>query len=145
MTHPLLPGFPVVVQLPVIWGDLDAYGHLNNTVYFRMFESARIQYLEGCRFTDSYERDRIGPILHSTECRFRHALNYPDTVFVGGRAIDIQDDRFTMGYAIVSAALNKIAAEGTGVVVSFDYRQRMKTPIPDDVRAGIHDLEAAPA
>lgn len=141
MAHPLLPGYPILVTLPVQWGDLDAYGHLNNTVYFRMFESARIRYLEACGFIESYEQDRIGAILHSTDCRFRHALNYPDTVVVGGRAIDVQEDRFTMAYAVVSEALQKIAAEGTGVVVSYDYRRRTKTELPDAVRAGIEIVE----
>lgn len=142
MSHPLLPGFPVEVTLPVMWGDLDAYGHLNNTVYFRMFECARIRYLELCGFTDSYEQAGIGAILHSTHCRFRHPLDYPDNVVVGGRTIDIQGDRFTMAYAVVSESLNKVAAEGTGVVVSFDYRNRAKTAIPEAVRAAIDALEA---
>ena len=141
MSHPLLPGYPVQVPLPVIWGDLDAYGHLNNTVYFRMFESARVRYLERCGFTDSYERDGIGAILHSTDCRFRHALTYPDDVVVGGRTIDIKEDRFTMAYAVISRSLNKVAAEGTGVVVSFDYRNRSKTSLPPAVRTGIEALE----
>ena len=42
----LLRGFPGIIELPVSWGEMDAFGHLNNVVYFRYFESARIAALE---------------------------------------------------------------------------------------------------
>lgn len=44
--HQSLEGFPVVIELPVVWGEMDAFAHVNNVVYFRYFESARIAYLE---------------------------------------------------------------------------------------------------
>ena len=100
--HPLLDGFPVVARIPVQWGEMDAYGHVNNTVLFRYFETARIAFLDRCGFLETHERDKVGAILHSTDCRFRRALRYPDTVLVGGRALDVSTDRFTMGYRVVS-------------------------------------------
>ena len=141
MSHPLLSDYPVTVTIPVQWGDIDAYGHVNNTVFFKLFESARIAYLEACGFLDAYENDRIGAILHSTSCRFRHALNFPDHVVVGSRATDIQPDRFEMKYAIVSTMNNHLAGEGAGLIVSFDYARHEKTSIPDAVRRGIEQLE----
>jgi len=41
--------YPVVVDIPVAWGEMDAYGHLNNIVYFRYFETARMAYFERLR------------------------------------------------------------------------------------------------
>ena len=139
--HPFLAGYPVIVRIPIQWGDMDAYGHVNNAVFFRLFESARIAYLQECGFLDSYETNQVGAILRSTECRFRSPIRYPDTVLVGARAIDIQSDRFTMGYAIVSMSQEAIVGEGSGVVVSFDYQIGKKTPLPDAVRAGIEGVE----
>ena len=129
------------ISIPVQWGDMDAYGHVNNTVFFRYFESARIAYLDRCGFLDSYDRDKVGVILHSTECRFRQPLFYPDTVLVGGRARDVATDRFTMGYVVVSTATDRVAGEGSGVIVSYDYDRREKRPLPDDVRRNIEELE----
>jgi acyl-CoA thioester hydrolase len=40
----LLAGFPVIVEQAVVWGDMDSYRHVNNTVYFRYFENARLEY-----------------------------------------------------------------------------------------------------
>jgi len=93
---------------------MDAFGHLNNIVYFRYFETARIHYFERCGFMATYEEDRIGAILHSTSCRFRRPLHFPDTVLAGARVTDLGEDRFTMGYRVASVAEEVGAAEGTG-------------------------------
>ncbi len=144
-SHPLLADFPITVASMVHWGEMDAYGHVNNTVFFRYFETARIAYLDRCGFLASHETDGIGAILHSTECRFRRALFYPDTVRIGARATAVASDRFTLEYRVVSEAQEAIAADGMSVVVSFDYGQRVKTALPDSVREGIARLEQAPA
>jgi acyl-CoA thioester hydrolase len=140
-THPLVDDYPVVIGAPVHWGEMDAYGHVNNTVFFRYFESARIAYFERCGFLESYERERVGAILHSTDCRFRRALIHPDSVLVGARVTDVADDRFTMQYRVVSLAGDQVAAEGSGIVVSFDYGTREKTRLPDEVRRRIDQIE----
>lgn len=92
-------------------------------------------------FADSYERDRVGAILHSTSFRFRRALTYPDTVLVGAAAREVGGDRFVHDYRLLSVSRDAIAAEGTGVIVSFDYENRRKAPIPDRVRVGIDAVE----
>ncbi len=120
---------------------MDAYGHVNNTVLFRYFESARVEYLVKCGFARSWEEDRVGAILHSTGCRFRRPLFHPDTAIVGGRAVELEEDRFTMEYLVVSETSNEVAAEGAGVVVSYDYNSRRKCQIPTDVAATICALE----
>ncbi len=141
MTHPTLDGYPITVSIPIQWGDMDAYGHVNNTVFFRLFESARIAYLRECGFYDSQDSRTVGPILHSTSCRFRRPLFFPDDTLVGARVSDLQTDRFTMDYAIVSADQDAVAGEGTGIIVSYDYSAGAKAPIPSDVRDRIRRLE----
>jgi acyl-CoA thioester hydrolase len=136
-----LASYPIVVRIPVQWGEMDAYGHVNNAVFFRYFESARVAYLRACGFTDSYDRDRIGAILHSTSCRFRQPLFYPDTVLVGARAAEVGEDRFVHAYEAVSLTHGTVVAEGTGVIVSFDYERREKAPLPAAVRRRIDEME----
>jgi acyl-CoA thioester hydrolase len=140
-THPDLAHFPIVVRSIVHWGEMDAYGHLNNTVFFRYFETARMAYLERCGFLASYDRDRIGAILHSTDCRFKAPLFYPDDVLVGARVLDIGADRMTMAYRVVSLGQNRTAADGAGVIVAYDYNAGKKTKLPEAVREGIRKLE----
>lgn len=139
--HQLLTSFPVVIELPVQWGDVDAYGHVNNTVFFRYFESARMAYLGQCGVLESYEKNRVGIILYSTECRFRSALHHPDSVLVGARTLQIEADRFVMAYSVVSSEQDRIAAEGCATLVWFDYNTRTKARLPDSVRTAIEKLE----
>jgi len=139
-SHPALAAFPVIVRMPVHWGEMDAYGHVNNTVFFRYFETARIAFLARCGFLAAYDRDRIGAILHSTDCRFRLPLFHPDDVLVGARTLDVGADRFTMGYRIVSLAQDGVAADGRGIIVAYDYRANRKVSLPAEVREGVEKL-----
>ncbi len=82
-TEPLLAEFPVVITLPVQWGDQDAFGHVNNTVYFRWFESARIAYFERIGLSHVLDVEPIAPILASISCDYRRPITFPDTVQVG--------------------------------------------------------------
>jgi acyl-CoA thioester hydrolase len=137
----LLAGFPVVMETPVAWGEMDALRHVNNIVYFRYFESARIAYFEKLRFWEFMSQTGIGPILASIQCRFRIPLTYPDVVSVGTRIPKIEQDRFAMEYCAVSHRFRAIAAEGESVVVSYNYRENKKTPLPKEMKERILKLE----
>lgn len=134
--------FPVIFETPVAWGEMDSMGHVNNIVYFRYFESARLAYFERVGFLDEMRRSGIGPILATTKCRFRKPLTYPDRIRVGATANDLQEDRFTMLYCIESEALGSFAADGEGLIVAYDYNRKRKTPLPEIVRQAIVELEA---
>lgn len=141
MMEALLQDFPVIVQIPVAWGEMDALGHVNNTIYFRYFESARVAYLTKINFIDPAANDGAAAILASTHCDFRKALAYPDMVEIGARVTEIGDDRFTMEYRLASRRLQKIAAEGKGIIVSYNYHEKRKTPLPEAVRRNIQAIE----
>jgi acyl-CoA thioester hydrolase len=136
-----LAGFPVVIDIPVAWGEMDALRHVNNIVYFRYFESARIAYFEKLRFWEFMNQTGVGPILASIQCKFKIPLTYPDTVSVGTRIPSIEQDRFVMEYRAVSHKSQAIAAEGEGVVVSYNYRESKKTPLPEEMKQRILTLE----
>src|SRR6478735_3294677 len=82
MTPPLLGRWPVVIELPVQWGDMDALGHVNNVVYLRWFESARMEYFHRGDLWQRVKQQRIGPILARSTIDYRLPLEYPDTVRV---------------------------------------------------------------
>lgn len=143
MSEELLKAYPVVIETPVAWGEMDSLLHVNNIVYFRYFESARMAYFERVGFWAHMDETGVGPILASTNCKFKLPLTYPDTVSVGARVSDIEGDRFLMRYAVYSHRHRKLAAEGDGLVVSYDYRALGKAPLPEVIRQRIRDLEGA--
>ena len=137
----LISAYPVVIEIPIAWGDMDAFQHVNNIVYFKHFESARISYFEKIHFPEAMNKTGIGPILASTQCRYKIPLTYPDYVTVGAKVDTIEKERFIMKYAVISHRHEKIAALGEGVLVTFDYQNNKKTLSPDEIRKRIIDLE----
>jgi len=137
----LVADYPVVIETPVAWGEMDAFGHLNNIVYFRYFESARIAYFYKLDLIDMMTKTGIGPILASTSCKFKIPLKYPDKVLIGAKVTDIEEDRFMMGYGVFSTNHKKIAAEGDGLIVTLNYRDSKKVSVPEELRQRILDLE----
>ncbi len=141
MLHELLVGYPVVVEQAVVWGEMDAYQHVNNVVYFRYFENARLEYFRRLDWTALEAATGVGPILHSTSARYRKPLTYPDTIAIGARVASWAEDRFTLHHRIVSDRLGAVAPEGEGVIVTFPYQRGEKVPIPDELRRRIAALE----
>src|SRR5512135_2035364 len=80
MTRPAQRKLVHTMTMPVRWGDMDAMGHVNNTVYFRYMESARIAWFDQLRIrTDPVG---TGPILVAVSCSFRRPVVYPADVEV---------------------------------------------------------------
>ena len=145
MSEALVAGFPVAVELAVAWGEMDAYRHVNNVVYFRYFENARLEYFRRLDWFE-YERESgVGPILAATQARFRKPLTYPDTIWVTARVTDIEGDRFHLEHRVVSRRLGAVAAEGKGTVVTYDHRHGRKVSMPEELRRRIEALEATAA
>src|SRR5262249_40795337 len=138
----LLAGYPVVVEQAVVWGDMDSYRHVNNVVYFRYFENARLEYFRRLGWFESEGQTGIGPILAATSARFRRPLTYPDTIWIAARAVTVEADRFTLEHRVVSRRLQDVAAEGQGLVVVYHYGRGEKTAMPEELRRRIAALEA---
>ncbi len=138
-----LGNFPVTIELPVLWGDMDAFQHVNNTVYLRWCESGRIAYFERLGLADRIEQTGIGPILAHASLDFRLPLTYPDRVRVASTVTRIGRTSFTMRYRIDSVAHDgALAAEGEGVVVMVDYRNGGKVALSEALCDAIRRLEA---
>jgi acyl-CoA thioester hydrolase len=137
----LLKGYPVVVDTPIAWGEMDAFQHVNNVVYFRYFENARIVYFDKLHVMSLKEKTGIGPIMASQQCKYKMQLLYPDTISVGTRIVHVQETQFTMQYVIVSQKMKKVAAEGECLIAYFDYNQNKRAPIPDETRELIQYYE----
>jgi acyl-CoA thioester hydrolase len=127
----ILNRYPAVEKIPVRWGDMDARGHVNNTVYYRYFESSRILLF---RILDIYEEPtqaRTGPILSFQSCYYKAPLTYPDIVYVGARIISIEGSKIIIEHSLVSEKLNRKVAEGEAHIIWYDYENKKKAPISD--------------
>lgn len=114
--------FTFFFELPVRWGDMDAYGHVNNVAYLRYFESARIGYME-------HLRDRFGfvhephqrIILADIQCAFRQQLHYPAELEIGQHTSRIGSSSFDLSGAIYRRGEEQAVATSKAVLVWFDF------------------------
>jgi acyl-CoA thioester hydrolase len=139
--HSDLSEFPLVIEIPLLWGDQDSFGHVNNTVYLRWCETARVDYLIRVGLWQMLDRERVGPILAAISCDYRKPLNFPDTVRVGTRVTRIGNSSFRMEHRVISRGLGVLAAEVNSTLVVLDYSKNKPVPMPVDVRKAIEEIE----
>jgi acyl-CoA thioester hydrolase len=128
--------YTIDLDVPVAWGEQDLFGHVNNIVYFRYFESVRMHYLERIGALRSHREQGIGVILASTTCDFKKPVEWPQRLKVLAGASHIGNSSFTLVYRIQDEA-GTVVAEGSSVQVMYDYNAGHKVSIPDAVRAAI--------
>lgn len=145
MPESALGRWPVSIQVPIAWGDMDAFDHVNNTVFLRWFESARIAYFEEIGILHRMPSDRIGPILARATCDYRLAVRYPDQVRVDATVTRLGNSSFVMSYRVHSQQQDALAAEGEAVIVLYDYATERKVALGEEVRTAIESLEAGGA
>lgn len=141
----------VSITHELLWGEMDAYQHVNNVAYLRHFETARIKWFyaaaEVATALDAdFDRDgflagrTVGPILASSSLSFRRPCAYPDTIYSYAASCDVREDRFDMVHTTYSGAHGDAPVTiGTGCVVVVDYRSDppRKCAIPDALREAI--------
>lgn len=138
-----LSGYPLVTTIPVLWGDEDAFAHVNNLAYLRWCETARVEYMRRVALWSEAPPSGIGPIMASVKCDYKAPLNYPDTIDVGTRVVAIGNSSVRMEQIVFSRALGKVAAEVESTVVMLDYQTGRPVRVTDEIRAAIAALEGS--
>lgn len=133
--------YPVVIEIRVAWGEMDAFQHVNNTQFFRYFESARVQYFDNLNILDYMNNYARGPILASTNAKFLAPVTYPDTLSVGIRSLHLESGRITQEYAVWSHEASRLVAKGESLLVFFDYKAGRPCDIPQALMESILKLE----
>ena len=133
--------FKVWRKFTTRWADNDAYGHINNTVYYQWFDSAVNGWLVEQGLLDIHDGDPIALVVE-TRCSYAMPLAFPQDVDVG-LAISALG-RSSMHYRIGVFAENDAfaAAEGEFVHVMVDRATRRSVEIPAGWRAALESIRA---
>lgn len=137
--------YPVSITVPVAWGEMDAFQHVNNVTYARWLESGRIAYFERLGLLERMRADGIGPILARLAIAYRRPVTFPDTVVVDTTVTRIGNSSFTIASRIRSEVQGVEVATDEEVIVLFDYRAGKPTPMDERLRAAIAALERSGA
>ena len=134
--------WPISTEIKVNWGDMDALGHVNHSVYAKWMETVRMIYFSEVGMMDLYDDSNIGPILARIEIDYELPIVFPDVVTVSTSVSRIGNSSFDMKYKIESLSNNgKSAATGSVVCVVLDYSSGMPHKIPPKLRESIARLE----
>ena len=122
------------MHITVRWGDMDAMGHVNNTVYFRYLEMARLEWLY--RIGAPPDPDGTGPVIVNTFCNFLRQVEFPCELlarhYVANPGRSSFDTYITLARADQPELLH---AEGGAKTVWTDFKAQKSVPLPDWVRA----------
>ena len=125
------------MTMPIRWGDMDAMGHVNNTVYFRYIETARIAWLESVEALPDPAGE--GPVIVNAHCSFIKQLTYPGEIEVttwvgppGRSSFEVSHEIRLLGPDGQPGALH---AEGGAKVVWVEFRAEKSKPLPERLRA----------
>ena len=143
MHDTLLGRYPVSVTIPVAWGEMDAFQHVNNVAYARWLETGRIAYFGRIGFLDRMKAEGVGPILAKLTIEYRRPVTFPDTVRVDVTTTRIGRSSFTLGYRIWSEGQRAEVVTAEDVIVVMDYRTSRTAAVDDALRDAIASLEAS--
>jgi acyl-CoA thioester hydrolase len=123
------------------WGDMDAFGHVNNTVYFRYMESARIAFLEEAAGPSGIKGE--GPVIVTAYCTFAKQLTYPGRIevrtFMGAPGRSSVEVTHEIRLVDENGAAEVVHAEGGAKVVWVNYAAEKSVPLPEGVKALVAD------
>ncbi len=130
-------------NLPIRWGDMDALGHVNSTVYFRYMEQARIEWLYAFAPVRGAYVFGQGPVIVNASCDFLIPLVYPGDVVV--RMFLSHPGRSSVASHYDLHMDGVKCAEGAAKIVWIDLATGRPVPLPEAIAAPLRELKAAQA
>ena len=121
------------MEIPIRWGDMDAMGHVNNTVYFRYMEQARISWFDQMHMRPDPNGE--GPVIVNAACTFTRQLEYPGTVlarqYVGETG---RSSIMTYVDMLRTDDPGRVYAHGSAKVVWVNFPRQKSVPMPAAIR-----------
>ncbi len=135
-----LETFKIKCELPVQWGEMDAANHVNNVIYLKWVEYARIRFFELTNVSSDFT-STAGPILAWQDCKYIFPVTYPDTMLIGVRCAELLEDRIKLETKLFSKKHERITAVSYQIVMAYNYQTLKKTAIPLSWIEGIKNIE----
>jgi len=118
--------------IPTRWNDNDQFGHLNNVIYYRLYEALIVQYLSEAGL--DWMQDPVIPYAAESLCRFRRAVSFPDVLDLGLRVIKVGRTSVVYALAMFRKGEDEAAATGHWVHVYVDRQTQQPMPVPEPIR-----------
>ncbi len=127
---------PVILTLRVDWSEMDLFGHINNVMYAKYIQSARVNFVEKIGLMKMLEEQKIGFMLATSSIQYQKPLFYPDTISIETSVEFIKTTSFGLQHKIFNGN-KELSTIGTDVLVMYNFNNDQKLPIPESLRAEI--------
>lgn len=134
MSTPPTPQVTFQLRIPVRWGDLDAFNHVNNAAYLRYLEEARVQWLR--TFSSNWDDIGSAPVLAAVQLNYRAPIGWPAEVVVSQAITRLGNTSLTIEHRIESTDGKILHADGHVILVWIDRQSGQPVPLPDQLRRG---------
>ena len=126
----------VIVPIKPAWGDMDAFGHINNVQYLRYFETARVRFFE-VLFDQAWDYEQAAkPVVAQLSCQYKQPLSYPQSLELKVWVERLGNASMDMKCEMHNPELGLIAV-GECTLVYLDFNKQMPVRIPDALREAI--------
>ncbi len=118
--------FPFPIKQQVLWGEMDAFNHINNVVYFRYFETGRVEFFNRANLWQFFINEDIRIVVGKLECNFIREITHPAEIEIAVGIKKIGNSSLTVHHKV--SCNGQIAAHGEGIIVATSPTNGKSTP-----------------
>ena len=133
--------WPIKTEIPVLWGDVDSFGHVNNIIYLKWCETSRVELFRKMYDVKTLDTENIqlgsgvGPILANFNCNYRTPIKYPDVIYIKTRISHIGNTSYGIEHQMYSKNNDeKIVFDGSSVIVMVNYKNETKFKLDSEMK-----------
>ena len=133
--------WPIKTEIPVLWGDVDSFGHVNNIIYLKWCETSRVELFRKMYDVKTLDTENIqlgsgvGPILANFNCNYRTPIKYPDVIYIKTRISHIGNTSYGIEHQMYSKNNDeKIVFDGISLIVMVNYKNETKFQLDSEMK-----------
>ena len=133
--------WPIKTEIPVLWGDVDSFGHVNNIIYLKWCETSRVELFRKMYDVKTLDTENIqlgsgiGPILANFNCNYRIPVKYPDIIYIKTRISHIGNTSYGIEHKMYSKnSEDKIVFDGSSVIVMVNYKEESTFQLDSEMK-----------
>jgi acyl-CoA thioester hydrolase len=124
------------ITLRIDWSEIDAFGHVNNVMFMKYVQAARLNYVDTLGLMKMHRTHNVGFMVAETNCQFKKELHFPGYINVNTKIVFVKNTSFSLEHTMTNAD-DEIVAIAKDVLVVFDFTKKEKCLIPEEIRGKI--------
>ncbi len=125
--------FPFPIKQAVVWGEMDAWNHINNVIYFRYFETGRVEFFNKSHLWKLFIDENVRIVVVKLECNYIKEIIHPEDIEIAVAIKKIGNSSISVHHKIVNSK-DEICAHGEGVIAGTNPATGKSIPWTDKLR-----------